>query len=91
MASRNLDNPVWQLESQVPSDCVDRDPSICPVLFYLCGLFHGNQDDTKIWLLHKCSRTPPRTSLPGIFSVQVFYLCGKIKLKQGMSQFGEPG
>jgi len=61
------------------------------MLFYLCGFFHCNQDDTKIRLLHKRSRTPPGTSLPGIFSVQVLYLSGKIKLKQGLSQFGKPG
>ena len=61
------------------------------MLFYLCGLFHGNENDTKIRLLHKCSRTPPGTSLPGIFSVQAFNLCGKIKLQQGLSQLGESG
>src|ERR1039458_3869548 len=61
------------------------------MFFHLRVWFHGNEHNAKIRVLRQCFGTSTRPSLPRFLTLQMFYLCGEVELRQWLCQLGEPG
>jgi hypothetical protein len=81
LSNRQVDLLIWQMDTNLSQQGMDRDPALGPVLVHLCVGLHQDQNDSEIGILRERLGTPSCLALPRVFVAELSKFFEQIELQ----------
>jgi hypothetical protein len=80
LTDRHIHSSIRQMDTDLPLQQLNGDPSLCSVLAHSCAALHQNQNDSQIRIFRECFGALPRFPLPGVCLSELLQLSFHVDL-----------